>query len=344
MIPRYSLAMSPTKILVSALLISLALTKPSYAESFKLKLHKVVDPATNMLAGTYLIPAGWTAKDEITWMPLNYGTPCVGKSTITSPDGLMSLARVSAISVPYGQSTFGRNGMFPPSSIVDFLSGLWAKEHPGVSYKIVSKEESPVDRRTGQYITYSYDGSAKLAFGQGGKPMTVKGYGRIDGFQTLPVGSAMVTEGRWTISNIIAATAPNDKLESAMKLYAICLASYEIDPHFFNVFLQVQQWSEQHAYKESENALELSRHLASNQQQISADIMSVYQNRSKAMDGMNEKFDDYIRGLDTFTDGNGTKIKLPNWHSHLYSDGVGDYFYSDKPGGATGNFHELTKG
>lgn len=323
--------------------VCLAVVANTNAESFKLKLHKVIDPGTNMLAGSYLIPAGWSAKDEITWMPLNYGTPCVGKSTVTNPDGTMSLERVSAISIPYGQSTLGRNGIFPPRSIGDFLAQLWAKEHPGVPYRVVSKSESPVNRNMGQFLTYSYDGTVTLAFESAGKQMTVKGYGRIDGFQTQPAGAAMVTEGRWTISNLIAATAPEEKFSPAMKQYAICLASYEIDPRFFNVILQVQKWSEQHAYNESENALALSRHIAGNQQQISADIMSVYQNRSKAMDDMNEKFDDYIRGIDTYTDSNGTKIKLPNWHDHLYSDGVGDYYYSDKPGGTTGNYHEIGK-
>ncbi len=324
-----------------AICLALSLTAP--AESYKLKLHKIIDPGTKMLVGTYLVPAGWTAKDEITWMPLNYGTPCVGKSTVTNPDGTMSLVRVSAISVPYGQSTFGRNGMFPPESIAQHLGQLWSNENPGVPYQIVAKEESPIERHTGQYQTYGYDGAVKLAFDKDGRHMVVKGYARIDGFQTLPVGSTMVMEGRWTISNIIGATAPADKLAAAMKLYGICLTSFEMDPRFFNVVLQVQKWSEEHAYQESENALELSRHIAQNQRAISADIMGVYQNREKAMDGMNEKFDDYIRGLNTYTDTNGTKIKLPNYHSHLYSNGVGDYFYSDKPGGATGNFHEIKK-
>lgn len=325
---------------LTAVSVCLGLTMAASASTFKLKLHKVVDPNTHLLAGSYFIPAGWTAKDEITWMPLNYGTPCVGKSTITSPDGKMSLLRVSAISVTYGQSTLARNGMPPPPSIGDFLAQLWAKEHP-VPFQVVSKEESPVDKHLGQFLTYSYDGTVKLAFNQDGQRMIVKGYGRIDGYETRPMGAAMVAEGQWTISNIIGATAPEDKFTSAMKLYAICLSSYKLDPHFFSVILQVQKQAERNAYQQSENALALSRHIAANQQQISSGIMNAYETRSKALDKTNEKFDDYIRGLDTYTDSDGTKVKLPNWHAHLYSDGDGNYYYSDSPGGVSGNFHEL---
>lgn len=299
------------------------------AITYRLKLHKVVDPATHMKAGQYLAPSGWTAKDEITWMPLNYGTPVIGRSTVSSPDGHESLVRVSALSVNYGSSSFGRNGMPPPPSIGIFLAQLWAKEHPGVSYQIVDKSQSPIKTANGQYRTYSYDGSVKISFTKNGLPMLVKGFARIDGYQTQSYGGAGVTEGQWTVSNIVAMTAPSGKLESAMKLFAICIASYSIDPKFFSVVLRVQKWSIAHAYKDSENALSLSRHLAQNQSAISADIMSVYNNRSKAMDSMNEKFDDYIRGLDSYSDGEGHKIKLPYSHNHWFSDGNGDYYYSD---------------
>ena len=327
-----------TLLIAATLLASSLVAKPN---TYKLKMHKVIDPYVHLLAGYYLVPAGWRVKDEIKWMPLNYGTPVIGKSTITSPDGKEILLRVSALSIQYGQSTLGQSGIKPPSSIGTFLASLWAQEHPGVQYKIVAKTQTPIKTKSGQFYTYSYEGSVKLSFLQNGSPMLVKGYARIDGYQTRPIGAEMVSEGQWTISNIVGATAPEKKLRSAMKLFAICLASFHIDPHYFNLILQVQRGAMAQAYHSSENALTLSRHLAHTQSQISADIMSVYKNRSKAMDKMNENFDDYIKGLSTYTDSNGKKIKLPNWHAHLYSDGHGDYYYSDKASGVNKGYHEL---
>jgi|GEM_PF-4883867 len=321
-------------------ILFLAVATASPAMSYRLKLHKVIDQGIHMLAGTYLVPQGWKTKDEITWMPLNYGTPVIGRSTITSPDGTESLLRVSALSVQYGQSTMARSGMEPPNSIGLFLASLWAKDHPGVNYRIIDKTQTPTVTHSGSYYTYNYEGSVELSYEQNGISMVTKGYARIDGYQLRSTGAAMVTEGEWTISNIVGVSAPANKLAPAMKLFAICLASFQVNPRYFNVILKVQKWSQTHAYQQSENALNLSKHIASNQSQISADILSVYQERSRTMDSMNEKFDDYIRGLDTYTDTNGNKIRLPDWHAHLYSDGQGDYFYSDEPGVNKG-YHEL---
>ena len=320
---------------------SFTLASVSFCTVYKLKLHKVYDPNVHMLAGYYLVPAGWKVKDEIHWMPLNYGTPVIGKSTITSPDGTESLERVSALSVNYGSSTMGRNGIPPPQDFGAFLASLWARENPGVRYKIVDKSQTPIKSKSGQFYTYSYEGSVKISFEKNGKPMMVKGFARVDGYQTQPLGAAMVSEGQWTISNITAMTAPANKLPSAVKLFSIPIASYQIDPHYFSLILRVQRGAIASAYNSSQNALALSRHLAHNQSAISKDIMSVYQNRSRVMDNMNEKFDDYIRGLDTYTTKNGTKIKLPNWHAHLYTDGQGDYYYSDKPGGVNKGWQVL---
>jgi uncharacterized protein YceK len=53
-----------------------------------LTLHKVMDAnGTGKLAGTYLLPEGYTAEDEIKWIPNDYLTPVVGTTTMKSDDG-----------------------------------------------------------------------------------------------------------------------------------------------------------------------------------------------------------------------------------------------------------------
>jgi len=50
---------------------------------------------------------------------------------------------------------------------------------------------------------------------------------------TTAIGGTMY-EGGWVISNAYTVTAPSERLPDAMKLFGIVLASYRVDPHFFN--------------------------------------------------------------------------------------------------------------
>jgi len=133
-----------------------------------LTLHKVMDTTgTEKLAGTYLLPEGYTATDEIKWLPNDYLTPVVGSSTIKSNDGSVVMESMSGLQINFGHGPAGSFGTAPPDSVCEFLLSSWKKEHSGLKYTVVSRKDSgiPEAKQTGNgFKMFGKRGVLKLQY------------------------------------------------------------------------------------------------------------------------------------------------------------------------------------
>jgi hypothetical protein len=315
-------------------------------------LHRIIDTAgTGKVAGSYLVPQGWTATDKLTWLPQDFLTPVVGVCKLSSPDGSMSFVTMSGLSLNYSHTPVGETGVRPPKTVCELLRQAWQKDHPNVKADVISQENGPVDRRSvGSISTFGYTGSLKLGFSQNGREFVWKGYARIDGFETRPAQTALggaTYDGWWVISHSMAVTAQKDKYDEAMKLCGIVLASSTVDPHFFNVVQQVQEMIRKNFFAKQRMIAKTSELIARTSDEMSEARMRQYHDSEKASDKENENFDDYIRDVDKYNDGN-NQVKLPTGYPCAWSDGNGGYIVSEdrlyNPNvGGSGDWHQIER-
>ncbi len=321
----------------------------------QLTLHEVMDTeGTGKLAGTYLLPDGYEATDEVTWIPDNYLTPVVGTTTLQSDDGSILMESMSGLQICFGHSPAGSTGIDPPKSVCAFLINDWKKKHPGLAFSVVDKKNTPVPEDSQSPPggrMYSNRGDVQLRYAKDGTDFLVKIHAKIFVMETTPVTTAIggtLYEGSWVIQNNYTVTAPEDRFPDAMKLFGIVLASYRIDPHFYNTVVQAQAIIQRNFYSNQRQIMETSRIISQTNDQMIDSINQSYQ----ANRATNEKevtgFDDYIRGIDRYNE-EGGEVSLPSGYAHAWSDGNGKYLVSDEHGydpnvgGPNGTWHEMEK-
>jgi hypothetical protein len=321
----------------------------------RLTRHKVVDKnGTGKLAGIYLLPDGFTATDSIKWMPNDYLIPVVGTSTLKNKDESVIMEWMSGMQTNFGHGPAGSFGTDPPESVCAFLLSLWIREHEGVDVTVVSRQDSniPESTQTGAgFKTIGKRGVLKLQYRENGVTYLAKSSARVDVMMTIPAATAIggaMYEGGWVISNAYDVSAPSDKLPGAMKLFAIVLASYRTDPHFFNTVAQARDIIQKNFYGQLGVIMETSKIISQTNDEISASIHSQYQTASAASDHEAANFDDYIRDIDRYQEPDGP-IGLPSGYAHAWSDGNGKYIVTDQhlydpnvngPGGTWSELHK----
>ncbi|HWD38933.1 MAG TPA: hypothetical protein VG944_08805 [Fimbriimonas sp.] len=163
---------------------------------YKMTLHKVIDrQGTGKVAGTYLIPKGWSAEDNVTWVPNDYVTPVVATSKIKSPDGLIELQTLSGINIGFSHGPAGDSGQMPPRSVTDLLVQSFQRDYPGVQFEIVSKTDEPLNdpvlSNPSLGTARAERGTLKLRFTKNGRAMLLKSTARLDSFATHPEPTAI---------------------------------------------------------------------------------------------------------------------------------------------------------
>lgn len=322
---------------------------------YHMALHKVMDEeGTGKLAFTYLIPDGWTATDKITWIPNDFMTPEVGSSTLKSGDGLIELFSASGVWTNFGHSPTGDYGQEPPKSVADILLQEFKDRHPGVEFEILTKDDQIVDSLLGaappQGSNFGLKGVLKVRFKQDGTTFLTKAQARLDGMQMTPQATAIggtISEGGWRITETLAVTAPEDKIDEAMKVVGIILTSSRLDPHFFNTVVQAQKIISDNFYSQQRQIAQISQIISQTNDEISDSIMSSYHSGQAVEDKEISGFDDYIRGVDKYQDTD-APVDLPSGYAHAFADNNGHYIVTDQHGydpnvGSTGTWRELQK-
>ncbi|MHB8635749.1 MAG: hypothetical protein ACYC96_04675 [Fimbriimonadaceae bacterium] len=316
--------------------------KGSSAETgavYRMQLHKVIDEeGTRKLAFTYLVPDGWKATDTIKWIPNDFMTPEVGSSRLTSADGMVQFDSSSGIWINYGHSPTGDYGQRPPKSVSNLLLQGFKQKHLGVKFEVVTKKDTPVDSLLGvappQGRNFGLKGVLKVRFSRDGKSFLTKAQARLDGMQmtpqSTPIGGSMF-EGGWRITETLAVTAPANKMDEAMKVVGIVLASSRLDPHFFNTVLQAQKIISDNFYRQQRQIGQISRIISQTNDEISDTIMRSYDIGQAAEDKEISGFDDYIRGVDKYR-GAEAPVDLPSGYAHAWADGNGHYIVTDQHG------------
>jgi hypothetical protein len=321
-----------------------------------LTLHKVMDTeGTGKLAATFLLPDGYTSTDVVKWIPNDYLTPVVSDITLKSDDGQTMMEWMSGLQIDYAHSPMGSTGIDPPKSVCEFLLQNWKKNHPGVDFTVVDKTDSDVPDDShelpGGGKMWGERGIVKLRYVEGGTTYLVKCHARIDvtttGVEQVPTGGT-IEEGGWLILNNYTVTAPESQFPDAMKLFGIVLTSCRTDKHFYNTMMQASEIIMKNFYAGERQAMETSRIISQTNDEILDSMNQSYETTQAANEHEATGFDDYIRGVDRYNEGDGD-VSLPAGYNHAWSNGFGKYIvtedgtYNPNVNGPNGDWHEMEK-
>ncbi len=322
----------------------------------RLQLHRVMDTeGSGGLAYTFLLPEGWTSEDRLHWLVDNYTTPVVGFSLIKSEDGREEIDSVSGVATSFSHGPAGDSGMPPPRSLSQYLLSDWKRRHPGLNFQVTSREDTPIDVSGDPNVGFgkvsAQHGLVKLSFRRNGQIYLSKVQARMDTFRTNSAPTAIggeIYEGGWRISSQFTVTAPAAEFDHAMRTCALVLTSSKTDPHFFSRVAQAQKVIQARFYDMQNRIRETSQLISQTNDEISDSIMSSYNTSQAAADHEAANFDDYIRGVDKYSDASGP-IDLPSGYAHAWADNQGHYIVSDQGlydpnvSGPGGTWQELEK-
>jgi hypothetical protein len=311
----------------------------------------------NMIGGEalrLLIPADWQFDGQVVWR--NHPSyPAAARIRIFNPNGLQEIGSMPSLLFywnPYATRFFPIGGNYlgnevrPP--VLEPGAALRTLVVPRywpslANARVVAEENLPQLAALGpvkypdlQDTGTFRAGKIRLEFEQSGKTVQQDVYCLIVAFQAPVMGT---TSTFWAIDEIRYSRAEKGQLDDQYRLAEAISYSMKLNLQWFARLQQVSQMMTQNAMNASNRAVELSRYLARTNDQISSTIRQSYENRQAAMDRINEHFDNYIRGVESYRDlRSGSVVQLPSGYGEAWSNGNGEYLLSNDA-----NFNPNTK-
>ena len=304
----------------------------------------------NMIGGEalrLLVPADWQFEGEIVWRSHpNY--PAAARIRTFNPKGVEEIGMMPNLLFywnPYVTMYFPVGGTYlgneirqpvlePSAALRTFVIPRYWPNLRGA--RVIAEEDLPQLAALGplKYPDLKNSGSfragkLRLEFEQNGLPVQQDVYCLIVAFQAPIMGTISTF---WGIDEIRYSKAEKGKLDSQYKLAQAIAYSMKLNLEWFAKYQQLTQMLVQNQINASNRAVELSRYLARTNAQITSTIRQAYENRQTAMDRINERFDNYVRGVEDYRDPHsGSVVQLPSGYSEVWANSNGEYVLSNDP-------------
>jgi hypothetical protein len=334
-------------------------TRSDYHSNGKVLMFRPVSlmDSPNMIGGEVLrllIPTDWQFEGEVVWRN-NPSYPAATKIRVFNPKGVEEISAMPNLLFywnPYVTRYFPIGGMYLGNEIrqpvLEPIAALRAFVIPrywvNLSHaRVVAQENLPELAALGP-LKYPdlkdrgvfRAGKLRLEYEEGGMTVQQDVYCLIVAFEAPIMGT---TSTFWGIDEIRYSKAEKGKLEGQYKLMQTIAYSARLNLRWFARYQQLTQMLTQNQMEASNRAVELSRYLARTNAQITSTIRQSYESHQAAMDRINERFDNYIRGVNDYRDPNsGSVVQLPSGYGEAWSNSNGEYLLSNDP-----NFNPNTK-
>lgn len=146
----------------------------------------------------------------------------------------------------------------------------------------------------------------------------------------LPI-PGMIPASFWGPTLLSSMRATTGRADRLARLHQAILSSVRLNPRWMCALKQVQGMFIQNQINASRNAMRLSRYIA----QVNDEIMEMnrqsFEAQQAAHDRINQRFDEYIRGVETYVDpsSGGAGVQLPSGYQQAWTNGLGEYVVSD---------------
>ena len=280
---------------------------------------------------TYLMPKGWTGKDNVSWNLARRTAPVEFTFTAASPDQQSSFMYANELAFSYTRTpNVGNSGTQPPAVLSQFMISLFKKNHPGVDAEVLEQTDTRVPSifpSTGVMTSRAEKCSVKVRYTLNGVRMTMKAMMNFDGYES---GTAWgrahgFTNGDWYLNNMAQVVGPEKDFDKVMKFAAVAYSLTLFDPVFVQKCQQV-------------SGQIVSDMIGAGWARIDANGRA-QQQALKDKWAANDKFTrdmcDYVLDRERYTDGT-TEFIMPNGYNRAITDGSGDYIMT--------NNHNLSPG
>lgn len=151
----------------------------------------------------------------------------------------------------------------------------------------------------------------------------------------------------WTIRPEIVIIKDDAQRKKNESLLAALYKSFRATKNYMSCAQQVSQMLSNNFYTGVRQAGAISQQISRNNDAMIASIDAQYTQANNSASG-NNGFNDYIKGVENYADGNGYQYELPSSYSHAWKNGNGEIILSNEHGydpniGSTQSWQELSK-
>jgi hypothetical protein len=288
-----------------------------------------------------LMPADWQAETAVVWwLPVNCAYPAALRIRVFNPRGPEEVNVFPAR--PFVWSPRGI-AFFPPGSFYlgnEVRPPVDASQY--VRQYLIPRWRTPLAqaRATGiqplpelaEPVAAAFQGlspqlsAARLSFEyeQQGRLMQEDVYMVIVALHLTP---PLVNWGPYTSFSF---KAEKTELPQRARLFGTMVASLTPNLRWYNRYLQLVDVCTRAAIEASNQAVLRSRIIAQTNDQINESRRQAYRNRQAAQDRVNEKFSQYLRGVDAYQNPfEGRRVEMPSGYSNVWVNRSGEYILSN---------------
>ncbi len=320
----------------------------------KFKRYSYIDQqGTGAEAFSFLMPEGWKFSGGLIWLLDNPAMPATAAIKVTSPggteewegfpnqpfwwstnQGLLSLN-------PVGSRYFG-NEVAPPvdaqQAIRQIILPRFRKNT--LNLRIIEEQHLPeLAKAVGAGkqqpgIEVSADGAKiKIEYTSNGRAVEEEIYCVVE-YYTFPIQSwsGVTYNTNWTVDYIFSMKAEKGKLQSASPIFQTITYSFQINPNWYNKYVQLVEYLIRQQIQQIHDIGQLSRMLAQQSDQMRQDNLQSWYDRQAVGDKIAEDFSDYVRGVDRYYDPfKEQAVELPTGYDNAWVNSLGEYIISPDP-------------
>lgn len=259
-------------------------------------LHKIEN--SNVVAYTYLMPQGWSNDDKVVWTNVSNIPYPITQLVTTSPDKQFVIAEYPVLVGSWQTGPMGSNGEAYQNAS-EAIDATMQKDQQIQNYQVVSTQHQAAQS---SWTAMGAQGEAdnaltRCTYTENGVEKEALIVGKLD---TGVLGTGGMESKIWHLSLQIMA-APRGQLmtnQAFLKQAATFFASAQITPEFNKMISDA-----------SFTASQESRKIALQEED---DMMKRYWDQQKNMEQGVKNFDDYIRGVQNYTNpSGGPPLSLP---------------------------------
>jgi len=301
--------------------------------------HEVRDrQGTGLVAASYLVPHDWAVKDRLWWEYRDCFQPVRYSAKLTSSDGLMRIEVFPDIAASWSTNPYATQGLRPPAGVIAGLKQFVRSERSSRKLHFVSEKEIPesppqtIQQGGGVTQISIVGGAVRVRYQESKKTVEEEFYATLTLVRVAAQGVIYQESITWSLTGLSACASFGGKLDDCRRMAHAIRSSYRIRLPFFNRYVQVQNMLQDQVYARIYQAGQLSRIISQTHAEISQSITDSYYERQKSNDRINEKFSDYIRGIDRYSDGGGTEYQFPSGYTNAWVNNRGEYLLTDQTG------------
>jgi hypothetical protein len=320
----------------------------------RFRMFKYVDAqGIGIEAFRVLIPFDWKFEGGVRWVLDNPGMPAVVSFRMFNPNGAEELEvfpnqaffwtdnPTLLQTFPVGARYFG-NEVRPIVKPLQALKGIILPRFRGKAegLRIVAGEPLPdlpkslgAGTQTQPGVATTAEGAKiRIQYQRNGKWMEEELYGLVESM-SFPHRSmfGQFTNTYWYADYLFSFKAEKGKLDANSKLFQAMVASFRLNPQWFNKYNQVIEYLIQRQIQQIRSIGELSRIISRTQNEISDMMMQSYNQRQEVYDRVAENFSQHIRGVDQYYNPVEQKpVELPSGYRQAWTNSLGEYILSDQ--------------